>query len=166
VTFLDTAGLREGGDRVERIGISRALERAGQADLRIFLLDKGDVPLLAPRDDDLVVHGKADERPGPSLAVSGLTGQGIGDLIAAVTARLERRAASAGLMTRERHRNAALRAIGAMESARDELLHGSDRIELAAERLREAIRALDSLVGRVDVEDLLDEIFGSFCIGK
>ena len=166
VTFLDTAGLREGGDRVERIGISRALERAEQADLRIFLLDKGDVPLLAPRADDIVVQGKADERAGPGLAVSGLTGQGIGELIAAVTARLELRAAGAGLMTRERHRIAALRAIGAMESARDELLDGSDRIEMAAERLREAIRALDSLVGRVDVEDLLDEIFGSFCIGK
>jgi tRNA modification GTPase len=50
--------------------------------------------------------------------------------------------------------------------AQGEVEAGADRVELAAEALRRAIRALDSLIGRVDVEDLLDEIFSSFCIGK
>jgi tRNA modification GTPase len=53
-----------------------------------------------------------------------------------------------------------------LESARKEVEGGSGREELASAELRHAIRALDSLVGRVDVEDVLDEIFASFCIGK
>ena len=53
-----------------------------------------------------------------------------------------------------------------MNRARHELTLGPDRSELAAEELRAAVRALDSLIGRVDVENLLDEIFSSFCIGK
>lgn len=166
VTLLDTAGLREGGDRVERIGIGRALERAAEADLRVFLLDGADVPLLAPRADDLLVHGKADLGGAKGQAISGKTGQGLDDLVARIGAVLADRAARAGTMTRQRHRLAMTQAIGALESARKELEGGSGRVELAAELVRQAIRALDSLVGRVDVEDLLDEIFASFCIGK
>lgn len=166
VTLLDTAGLRESDDRVEVIGIERALARAAAADLRLFLLDGQEVPLLPPGPDDLLVWGKADLGPGAGLSVSGLTGEGLEDLVSRITAILAKRAAGAGVMTRERHRAAMLRAIGAMESAQYQLKAGLVRSELAAEELRRAIRALDSLVGRVDVEDLLDEIFASFCIGK
>ncbi|WP_284165255.1 tRNA uridine-5-carboxymethylaminomethyl(34) synthesis GTPase MnmE [Frigidibacter sp. SD6-1] len=166
VTLLDTAGLRDSDDRIEAIGIERALERARAADLRVFLLDGEDVPLLPPEDADLLVHGKADLSPAKGVAVSGKTGAGIDQLISLVTERLGARAHGAGLMIRERHRIAAVRAIEALESARNEVRAGSGRTELAAEDLRRAIRALDSLVGRVDVEDLLDEIFASFCIGK
>ena len=70
------------------------------------------------------------------------------------------------MVTRERHRLAVERAIGAMESARVEIQKGAARAEIAAADLRIAIRALEALVGRVDVETLLDEIFSSFCIGK
>lgn len=168
VTLLDTAGLRESDDRVEAIGIERALQRASQADLRIFLLDGSDVPLLPPGPNDLLVSGKADlgTSAGSTLAVSGLTGAGLDQLVAAVTDILSKSAGAAGIMTRDRHRVAVLRAIGALESALRQLEAGLVRAELAAEDLRRAIRALDSLVGRVDVEDLLDEIFASFCIGK
>ena len=166
VTLLDTAGLRETEDRIEAIGVTRAVERAELADLRVFLLDDGEVPLLAPLDGDLIVHGKADIFPGPGLRVSGVTGQGIGALVAELTERLQMRAQGAGVMTRERHREALARAFEALESARNEVLRGSDRAELAADGLRQAARALESLVGRVDVEHLLDEIFASFCIGK
>lgn len=167
VTLLDTAGLREAEDEVERIGVDRAVARAEAADLRIFLLDAGDVPLLVPRPGDLVVRGKADLRPdGGGFAVSGLSGAGLGDLVAAVTAELQGRTRGAATIVRARQRDAVIRALGAMESARDEVSGGSQRAEFAAERLREACRALDMLVGRVDVEHLLDEIFASFCIGK
>jgi len=166
VTLLDTAGLRETEDVVEAIGVERALQRATQADLRVFLLDGADVPLIAPLEDDLVVRGKADLQDGVGLAVSGKTGAGLERLIAEITGRLLGRAAGAGVMTRARHRQAMIRAKGALESARDEVLRGSDRAELAAEQLRDAARALESLVGRVDVENLLDEIFANFCIGK
>ncbi len=166
VTLLDTAGLRESADRIEALGVERALRRARQSDLRIFLLDGQDLPLLPPEPDDLLVWGKADLAPREGLSVSGHTGQGLDFLIAAVSERLSARAARAGVMTRERHRLAMVSAIASLESAQAELEGGLGRTELAAEQLRRAIRALDSLVGRVDVEDLLDEIFASYCIGK
>lgn len=166
VTLLDTAGLRDTQDVVEQIGIDRAVSRAETADLRIFLVDEGEIPLIAPRADDLVVRGKADISTGDGLAVSGKTGAGIDALVIEITRLLVDRAAGAGVMTRERHRIAMKTAQGAMESARNEVLHGSDRAEMAAEELRTAVRALEALVGRVDVEHLLDEIFSSFCIGK
>ena len=166
VTLLDTAGLREGADSVEVIGIDRALQRAGQADLRVFLLDGEGVPLLEPQPADILVYGKADLGAGQGLSVSGKTGAGLDELVRAIGAALSGLAARAGVTTRLRHKLAMERALGALESAKKELESTSGRVELAAADLHHAIRALDSLVGRVDVEDLLDEIFASFCIGK
>ena len=163
VTLLDTAGLRETADPVERIGIERALDRAKQADLRVFLESGETVLGISPLPDDISISGKADVT---GSGVSGQTGQGVPELLAAIGARLQQRSAGAGLVTRERHRLAMERAIRAMESARLEVEKGAARAELAAAELRVAIRALEALVGRVDVENLLDEIFSSFCIGK
>ena len=162
VTLLDTAGLRDTDDPVESIGVARALERAQAADLRVFLRDINGLPDgLPPVGDDIVVQVKADDGGG----VSGKTGAGLADLVARITDILTKRAAGAATITRERHRLAVLSAIGSMESARVEIVTG-ERAELVAEQLRAAIRALDSLVGRVDVEQVLGEIFSSFCIGK
>lgn len=168
VTILDTAGLRETRDAVETIGVERAIARAKEADLRVFLLGGEGEPLgLSPVPGDIAVHGKADLGSATgSFSVSGKTGQGIADLISRITSVLEPRAARAVTATRERHRQAILSAIRAMERAADEVRGGGDRAEIAAEELRTALRALDALVGRVDVEHLLDEIFASFCIGK
>jgi tRNA modification GTPase len=163
VTLLDTAGLRSPEDPVERLGIDRALARAARADLRVFLQSEKAIPGLAPTSDDIVVQGKADIS---GDGVSGKTGQGVPELLDAIAKRLRQRSAGAGLLTRERHRQAIERAIGAMESALLEVEKGSERVELAAAELRVAVRALETLVGRLDVEDLLDEIFASFCIGK
>ena len=86
--------------------------------------------------------------------------------MARISAVLVGKAASAGVMTRERHRVAMIRAVEAMESARHQVQGPGGAAELVALDLRRAARALDVLVGRVDTEDLLDEIFASFCIGK
>jgi len=167
VTLLDTAGLRETADPVERMGVDRARARAAAADLRVFLLDDTGFPDdLRPTGDDLVVQGKADLHPGPGLRISGLSGQGVPELVEAIADRLQCRAAGAATLTRARHRLAVERGIEALESARVEVEDGAERAELAAEQLRTALRALDSLVGRVDVEQVLDDIFASFCIGK
>ncbi|SOC08133.1 tRNA modification GTPase trmE [Rhodobacter sp. JA431] len=166
VTLLDTAGLRETDDKVEAIGVERALQRARAADLRLFLLDGDDLPLLVPQPDDLVVQGKADLAEGQGLSVSGKTGAGLDRLVAELTKRLSDRASGAGVMTRERHRACLQRAQNALDAAQVELALGQERLELAADHLRNAARALESLLGRVDVEALLDEIFSSFCIGK
>ena len=162
VTLLDTAGLRETTDPVEAIGVARALDRARAADLRVFLNDAGALPAeLQPMPQDIVVMAKADTGGG----VSGLTGAGVPELLAQIEAVLQARAASAGVLTRERHRLAILSAVKSMDLARAEVSAGG-RLELAAESLRVAIWALDSLVGRLDVEQVLAEIFASFCIGK
>lgn len=163
VTLLDTAGLRETGDRVEQIGIARAVERAKAADLRVFLLGEGPTVGLDPLEDDIVVQGKADVA---GAGVSGKTGQGVAELIEQIGVRLQDKVGGAGVITRERHRLAVGQAIRAMESARHEIERGAPRAEFAAEALRRAVRPLEALVGRVDVENLLDEIFSSFCIGK
>lgn len=167
VTLLDTAGLRETEDRIEGIGVARALERAAAADLRVFLLAAPDEALmLSPMAEDIVVLGKGDLWPEVADVVSGTTGVGVERLTERIAERLSSRVAQAGTLTRERHRQAILVAIKALESARLEVMGGGARAELAASELRSATRALDRLVGRVDVENLLDEIFASFCIGK
>ena len=163
VTLLDTAGLRETDDAVERIGVQRAVARALAADLRVFLDDGSPLPDLAPLPQDIVVRAKADIG---GSGVSGLTGAGVPELVAAIGDRLSQRTAGAGLLIRARHRTAIARAVESIGTARIEVERGAERAELAADALRHAIRALDSLVGRIDVEDLLGEIFSSFCIGK
>lgn len=168
VTLLDTAGLRDAQDPVEAIGIDRAKSRALQADLRIFLVDQSlDEIGLQPLEGDLVVQGKSDTgRDDGALAISGRTGQGIEQLVAEVSRRLGQKASTSATITRARHRDAVQRAIEALDLAKTMLIIGQDGEELVAEALRSAINGMDSLVGRIGVEDLLGEIFASFCIGK
>ena len=122
--------------------------------------------LLLPEVDDLVVLGKADTRDDGALAVSGKTGAGIDWLITEIAVRLSGRAASAGLLIRERQRIAMQVAVSGLESARDRMGRAQSLPELVAADLRASMRALEVMVGRIDVENLLDEIFSSFCIGK
>ncbi len=165
VTLLDTAGLRETTDAIEKIGVDRALERARQADLRIFLHDGGGAEGLEPESEDIVVRGKGD-LTGEADAVSGLTGKGLDMLVDQIACILKKRVRGSQTAIRIRHKLAIDRAREALATARNMVESDSEHVELAAEELRTAIRALDSLIGRVDVEDLLDEIFSSFCLGK
>lgn len=167
VTILDTAGLRRAGDAIEQIGIDRARARAEAADIRVFLKSKPDErPLVALRDGDVSLLGKGDLVPGRTDAVSGKTGAGVQELVDLLAATLQERAARQATATHIRHQHAMEAAVSALDSAISELEAGSDRTELAAEHLRHAIRRLDSLVGRLDVEAVLGEIFARFCLGK
>ncbi len=166
VTLLDTAGLRETEDHVENLGIERARKRAETADLRVFLSDDPlelGVPIQA---GDILVRPKSDLRPDIEDGVSGKTGQGIDLLISNISRVLNGRTTIHGIATRERHRVALIAAKRALDSAMSVLESGPDLYDIAAEEMRTAIRALESLVGRIGVEDLLDEIFSSFCLGK
>lgn len=170
VILLDTAGLRVADDPVERIGVERTVRRADGADLRLFLIDTAsdlEMLTLRPRPDDLVVFAKADQRDDrlESLAVSGLTGDGVKDLLARVAAVLSERVAGASGAIRERH-VAALRAGEVALAAALGRLKSQAGPEIVAEDIRRALRQLDALVGRTDVEHILDEIFGRFCLGK
>lgn len=164
VTLLDTAGLRETADPVEAAGVARARDRAAAADLRLVVRD----PFTAAdgealQDGDILVITKADlaqtPRPG-GVAVSALTGEGVEALARIIAARLCDRVAEAGAVVNARQAAALDAALAALRRA----CGAPD--ELAAAELRNAARALDSLIGRVDVEHVLDDIFGRFCLGK
>lgn len=168
VTILDTAGLRDGLDPVERMGIDVGRKRAAMADLRIYILESVDENVERQSSDDIVVLSKADEREAfGKPAISGLTGEGVEALVDAVASVLAERVRLAGAATRARHARALRDGSALIGQVLDRMAADDmENVDLLAEDLRAAIRALDALVGRVDVEALLDEIFSSFCIGK
>ena len=163
VTLIDTAGLRDTEDEIERIGIERGQARARNADLRIYLKADPQDSAQTQSAEDLVVLSKADlwHQPG----ISAVTGAGLSQLLAQIEARLIDRLSGSALFSRARHFDKLQRAADHLHRAEDALT-GPPHWEIAAEELRLALRALDGLVGRVDVEDVLGRIFSSFCIGK
>ena len=166
VTLLDTAGLRETEDVVESIGVALARKRALDADLRVFLVAPGEEPDFEPFPGDLVLVGKADLYGEPGNAVSGITGYGVAGLVQKITEVFSDRAAHTGVATRLRHKYSLEAGSSYLENAIAKLRSPNGETDLVAEELRSAVRALDSLVGRVDIESVLDEIFSSFCLGK
>lgn len=166
VTLLDTAGIRESTDEIESLGIELARSRAGSADVRVFLLDRDDVVPFAPVEGDIILEAKADISGNSYPAVSGESGDGIEELLKELTEHLLEMASSAGLATHERHAVAMKSAQGALREALVSLGSGPDVYDFAAADLRMGIHALEVLVGRIDAENLLDEIFASFCLGK
>lgn len=163
VTLLDTAGLRDTDDPVEQKGVEIARARAEQADLRVGLY-LGTIPAAGPKDINL--RAKADDAIDLANGISGATGAGVDALLTEIGDRLSQAVQSAGVFDRERHRSDAKRALSALDEAQRLLKAQTDDVEKAAEEIRSSIRALERLVGRIDVEDLLDDIFSSFCIGK
>jgi tRNA modification GTPase len=169
VTVLDTAGLRNTSDVVEGLGVKLALKRAAEADIRVFLQtpDALDDLGIEPLVNDIILYGKSDlYQYNRGLTVSSVTGEGVSELVTEVTKKLLSLASGAATATRARHRLAIDDANSLLKSARDVVVSDLDNSELASEDLHQAIRALDSLIGRVDVEHVLDEIFASFCLGK
>ena len=163
VTILDTAGLRETKDKIEELGVVLARKRAELADLRVFLtLDGKTIGLgVDPGSDDLVLRGKADDGGG----ISGKTGAGLDQMIKHITRVLGDRVSFAQSAVRQRHRLAMKDAINYIFQAK-KLLASNGESELIAMELNTALHAMNSIIGRVGVEDLLDEIFASFCLGK
>jgi len=167
VTIVDTAGLREAGDLIEEEGMARARGQMAQADL-VLWLDPADDP--APLPDDLGPHlhvvTKVDRVVAPvgrgDIAIAAPSGEGMDALLA----RLREAAESLfgegdALITRERHRIALIEACEALRRGCEQR-----ETELFAEDMRLAARAIGRISGRVDVEDVLDHLFSSFCIGK
>jgi tRNA modification GTPase len=182
VILLDTAGIRDTNDPVEEEGVRRARARAAHADLVLWLADasrdeQGPPPsfgegtpvwrvanksdlLAGVRASDLATH-----EGGRLFRISAEQGTGVAALTDAVGAFAADYfgAGEAGLVTRERQRRLLEAAVLALRQA-EHLKAGPE--ELLAEELRIAAHALGRLMGRVDVEDILDLIFRQFCIGK
>lgn len=170
VIIVDTAGLRESGDMIEQEGVSRARARAQDADLVLWLVPpEGGETGAPPARRLLKVGTKSDlnrSRSGCDLLIAASTGEGLPGLIAALEHEAEMALGQGdAILTRERHRKALERAHRSLAAGR-ELLADQGPLELAAEEVRLAARAIGEITGRVDVDDVLDRLFSSFCIGK
>ncbi|MEO1198627.1 MAG: tRNA uridine-5-carboxymethylaminomethyl(34) synthesis GTPase MnmE [Pseudomonadota bacterium] len=174
--LVDTAGLRATSDAIEQEGVRRALTRIEDADLVLWLSEGGGEPDFdggrIPEETILRVATKSDlyERSDLDMrlwiATSAVTGAGLDALVEAVRERLmvARPEGESTVVTRERHRVAVFRAIRALQQAQAGDVVQSP--ELVADDVMTAVRSMEHLTGRVDVEDLLDVVFASFCIGK
>ncbi len=176
IHVADTAGLRDGGDVIEREGMRRARAAIARADLLLYVVDAaaGAAPgeLEAMPDDPpvLVVWNKCDLAPMPAraagIAISALTGAGLEVLRERLKAAAGYRESGAGMYSaRRRHLDAIERAKSEFEVAQARLAQGAS-FELVAEDLRLAHRALGAITGEVSSDELLGAIFAGFCIGK
>ena len=181
LTLVDTAGLREGGDAIEREGMRRARSELGRADLAIVVLDARDIDAGRAAVADAItdvpqrlwLHNKADllveaspDNAADHLHVSAHTGLGLEALHTRLRALAQRESSTGeGTFTaRARHVDALRQAQGELALAREQL--DAEALDLAAESLRHAHDALGEITGHVRADDLLGHIFSSFCIGK
>ena len=177
VTIADTAGLRVSTDPIEKEGIKRAQEWAKKANGRLILLEPSTeadfLERLKPNPEcDLVVLNKIDLLPTDlkkkeTLAISLKDDIGLDKLLNGLKKIVSKRmiGQEPAVITRTRHREALQSCLNSVRSAKTALLLGEEP-EIVAEELRAATKSLGRVVGAVDVEDLLDVVFGDFCIGK
>lgn len=173
VVLVDTAGIRVAAGKVEAIGIRRALESAASADLVLEMHDlSNDADLNVPvgATERLTVGSKSDLDPMSAdktydFRISTKTEDGVAQLLAAIAEQARQAVGNIGdvMPSRVRHLEL-LRACAA--SLRDSLENSNAVLELRAEDLRRASDHLGRIAGAVDVEDLLDGIFSTFCVGK
>ncbi|MEO0486774.1 MAG: tRNA uridine-5-carboxymethylaminomethyl(34) synthesis GTPase MnmE [Pseudomonadota bacterium] len=165
VTFVDTAGLRDSEDAIEKEGMRRAVERGKRADVCLVLNDGTGMPDGLDADLDFVeVQSKTDLRPG-IVGISVVDGTGVSELLASVTDRLNARARGASLVASKRQEEGLRGCAEALERGLMGLRNGL-ATELVAEDVREGIRAVEQTLGKIGVEDVLGKVFSSFCIGK
>lgn len=179
VLISDTAGVRESVEAIEQEGIRRTLDRARRADLVLWLSEpaaeydpvpKGLIDQIGPfrrvvTKGDLMDAAARAAIPAGALEISSTTGEGIAELAAWIAGEAANQVghSEAPALTQARHRQNLELALGSL----DDFLRGlASETELRAEDLRRAAHALGRITGRVDVEDVLDQIFGRFCIGK
>jgi tRNA modification GTPase len=170
IILTDTAGIREASDEIEKIGVRKAYEKAKDSDFKILMLAANDHELLEKYQDlidkkTILVFNKSDEFKGEldGNLISVKKEQGIDKFITSLTSKIESEYSnfSDSVITRERHRNI-------LSEILEEITHlnFNDDLELTAEHLRRVSNNFGKLVGVIDIEDILDKIFSSFCIGK
>jgi tRNA modification GTPase len=170
VKLYDTAGLRDTDEIVEREGIRRAEKIITEADLLIFIEDLSMDSATGEPPEGAVLVGTKSDLPRRSvreydLVISTTDGAGLDGLRALIVQRLQAKVhpQSMAIPSRARHKEALTKALAGLQAS---LLAPGRGLDLRAEDLRAAGDALGRVTGRVDVENLLDVIFGEFCIGK
>lgn len=181
VILTDTAGIREATGAVEAEGIKRTMARSREADLVLWIVDAGDprwqrpaglggenaIVLTVLNKTDIAGHSNDNSIDNPAARISALTGNGLDALLRLladhVKGRLDVPAATSAVITQQRHRRGLENAVAALTRM---LANPGLAAELQAEELRIAADALGRIMGKIDVEDILGQIFGRFCIGK
>jgi tRNA modification GTPase len=186
IRLIDTAGLRDATELVERLGIEISREYLERADVVLVCGDSADTlrhasgavssisraPVVAVRtkSDLMSAEQRARQQADGGLAVSAESGDGLNALAREIACALESAKGTlsldAPLLTRERHRFALGRAREELQQFREAWETRKVPIVVAAVHLREATRELEELIGAVDVEDVLDRVFSAFCVGK
>lgn len=185
IRLVDTAGLRETQEVVERMGIAVSRDYLDRADVVLACGDTLDTmqaaqasvaqataaPIVQVRTKaDLMDERDRLDQNGAGVRVSAETGEGLAPLTAAIARTLAESKGSlvldAPIVTRERQRSALLRALREVEEFETAWSRESVPAVVAAVHLRSATRELEELIGAVDVEDVLDRVFSSFCVGK
>lgn len=179
VTFTDTAGLRETEEEIERKGIEIAKSKISDADLVICLFDaekdsvqifeniekafKNKIIFVANKSDKLTFEQCSNLKKEQILLISAKHQQGVADLLDVISVRIAARFSSGSnlLITRARYREALQNTLQNLQA-----FSFDKEIELTAEDIRLAARELGKITGRIEVDEILDKIFGSFCIGK
>ena len=186
IRIVDTAGIRQSHNLIEKEGIERASQAAGEADVVLAVFDSSTesceddiavLDLLPSNKKSIAVFNKIDltgainrskieARTSVSVEVSALREFGIKKLKREVTAQLPHRAEIDGIgITRQRHQDCFLR-VAKSGAVADELLRASQPDECIIAELQDALNALDEMLGETVEEEILDSIFSQFCIGK
>lgn len=176
VLMIDSAGIRDAADEIENEGIRRTIEQAQRADM-VLWLQPGQGDRMPPTRDILdagrpVIEvitqiDKGGTINKGALSISAKTGQGMDLLVSNLFEQLSQsgdQGRASALLTRERHRVAVEEALEFIDRAMISV-HGTG-VELIAEEIRLAARAIGKITGNVSVDDILDRLFSSFCIGK
>lgn len=185
VRLVDTAGLREGAGDIEAEGIARAEAIIARADVAVEVIDAtlpdssdaaeaalraGRIPALnkidAARNLTAASSGQQLQAPEGAVLVSALTGEGLEALLAAIAARLDAMPGENGAAVSERHAQCIAETEASLGQAVSALETGDSAIVPAAASLAAAAQSLGRITGRVWSEDLLNAVFGRFCVGK
>ena len=170
VNLFDTAGIHDSTDEIEIIGIERAKIKASQAHMRVFLLSEDDevedFGIIVKKTDIIFCAksdlGKSSVHPG----ISSKSGEGVSKMLNKISKNIYKSTSYSGVLINKRHKTVIKSTISLLKRACLELKKPEVQIEIVAEDLRLAIMELDFLVGKINVEDVLGDIFSSFCIGK
>ena len=168
VRFLDTAGIRESEDVVEKIGVQKSLSASKVSDLNIVLIEKAhEIETFKDIKNPIFVISKQDKtrkgfKEGLVYNISSKSGFGVEDLLKIVEEKIQKKTPRENQhISRERHKKCLQSTLIHLESTQN-----TKNMDLFAEDLRLALKNLSSLFGSVDIEDILDIIFSDFCIGK
>lgn len=183
ILLTDTAGLRDTGDAVEKIGVARAMKAIDEADVRVLVVD-GSAPDPGEEDElrgmqpQLIVMSKGDLLPAvtqeeiegrwpgiPVLTVCAIKGEGMDALLGALLAYVPADGAESSMLSQARHVEAALRACTALDDACRAIADGMP-LDVAAIDLSAALDALGEITGETMNEQVIDEVFARFCVGK